>query len=394
MDGPHIILIFVKASILYDENLRLLKMGVRRVIDQGGQWSGKTVNILGALATLCSEEEGDDAGVTTVTSMSMPHLKGGALRDFEMYVMPSFKASILSYHKTDHKVTFRSGSIMEFKVFEDEMAARGQKRKRLFVNEANKFSLPHFFEMDSRSEQTVIDYNPSIRFWAHTEYIGKPGNVLLISDHRHNPFLKPEKHAEIEAYKGERFKVYSRGLTGNIEGVIFPNWTMIDDEDFPKNQEWIFSIDFGYTIDPTAIIKHCRIGKKLYIKELSYEPGISSRRIIEILNENGYKDGYTPLYCEHDADMIHELRKYGASYADFARKGQGSIKAGIRLLNEFDVYYTNSSQNLHREISMYVWEIDKETGLSRNVPQDKHNHCFDSIRYGVYSSYLKKHETT
>src|SRR5580765_6302095 len=107
-------------------------MGVRRIIHQGGQWSGKTVGILQALATLCNEEE--EYSTTTITSMSMPHLKGGALRDFEDYVYPSFKHAIKKYHRTDHVFTFNSGSKIEFKAFENEMTARGAKRKRLFIN--------------------------------------------------------------------------------------------------------------------------------------------------------------------------------------------------------------------------------------------------------------------
>lgn len=365
-------------------------MGARRIINQGGQWSGKTVNILGALCTLCVEEEGVDSGVTTVTSMSMPHLKGGAIRDFEMYVYPYFKNQIRKYHQTDHKITFNSGSVIEFRVFEDEMAARGHKRKRLFVNEANRFTAMHFFEMDSRSEQTIIDYNPSLRFWSHTDYIGQPGNELLISDHRHNPFLTEQKHKEIESYTGERFKVYSRGLTGNIEGIIFPNWEMIDDNDFPTDEEWFFGIDFGYTNDPTAIMKMCKIGNTLFAKELCYETGLTDKQIKNILVANQFNLDETVLYCEHDPDMIRELRNIGIARALPARKGQGSINAGIELLNQFQVKYPYSSRNLNTERSLYVWETEKKTGSLTNIPCSNNNHTFDAIRYGVYTKYLQQ----
>lgn len=375
----------MKASILFTKNLELLRKGTRRIVNQGGQYSGKTVNILGVLATLCSEEE--DGGVTTVTSMSFPHLKGGALRDFEMYVYPSFKGAISNYHKTDHLFTFKSGSLLEFKVFENEMAARGQKRKRLFVNEANKIDYMTFFQLDSRSDQTIIDYNPTIRFWAHEKLIGQPGNRLLISDHRHNPFLTDLKHNEIEGYTGELFKVYSRGLTGNVTGVIFPNWQMIDDSDFPKDEDFIYSVDFGYTNDPTVIIKQVLIGKSLFVKELSYEPGLPPISIKNILLANGYSPSM-PLYCEHDPDMIKSLRKLRLT-AFPARKGQGSVNAGIELLNTYDVFYTSSSRNLHEERSKYIWMEDKETGKPTNIPVDNNNHTFDAIRYGAYSHYLR-----
>lgn len=400
----------MKGSSILTETLDALRMGERRVVHQGGQYSGKTVNILGALAVLASEEGGDDSGVTTVTSMSMPHLKGGALRDFELLVYPTFKGAIKQYHRTDHVFYFKSGSIIEFKCFETEMDARGGKRKRLFCNEVNSMNSLVFFQLDSRSEQTLVDYNPSIRFFVHDEIIGKPGNRVIYSDHRHNLFLTEEKHREIEnickfvrypngtlitnmngdpiveSGNYELWKVYARGLTGNIQGVIFPNWTIIDDSDFPEDSDYIFSMDFGYTNDPSAIIKQVLIGNTLFIKELAYETGLPPKSAQQILKAHGYKDRM-PLYCEHDPDMIKALRKLGVN-ALFARKGQGSVKAGIELLNTYDVKYTASSSNLHRERGKYIWEITKD-GRTTNEPVDNHNHTFDAIRYGCYTKYLR-----
>ena len=400
----------METSVIYDDNLDLLRKGARWIVNQGGQYSGKTVNILAALATLCSEEVG--GGVTTVTSMSFPHLKGGALRDFEMFVYPEFKSSIRKYNKTEHIFYFKSGSILEFKVFENEIKARGQKRKRLFVNEGNSFDWMVFFQLDSRSDQTIIDYNPSIRFWCHENIIGKDGSYLLISDHRHNPFLNSSKHKEIEnictfaknvdgsimRHKSgepiilsgdyELWKVYARGVTGNITGIIFPNWEMIDVNDFPEESDFIFGIDYGYTNDPTAIVKIAKIGNTLFVKEIAYETGLSPEQIKAILRANGF-NAYTPLYSEHDPDMIKALRKVGLQNVFPARKGQGSVNAGIALLKTMTVKYTNDSKNLHRERGQYVWEKEKDTGRSTNIPVDKNNHAIDSIRYPVYTRYLK-----
>lgn len=336
----------------------------------------------------------DDGGTTTVTAQSFPHLKGGALRDFEMYVYPSFKDVIKSYHKTDHIFTYKSGHKIEFKVFENEMAARGQKRQRLFVNEGNSFSRAVWEQLDSRSDNSIVDYNPSTRFWVHEDLLGYPENRFIYSDHRHNPFISELKHKEIESYYnpslpegGERFKVYSRGLTGNITGVIFPNWEMIDDYDFPKDQEWIFSVDFGYTVDPTVIIKQCKIGQTIFIKELCYETGMSARSIAMILRANDFTED-SVLYCEHDPDMIRDIRTCDID-ATFARKGQGSIKAGIEVLNQYKVKYSCSSQNLKRELGLYVWEVEKDTGKLLNIPIDKNNHAIDAVRYGAYTKYLR-----
>lgn len=399
----------MQGSIILTETLKELRLDTRRIIHQGGQSAGKTVNILGALATLCAEEE-SNGDVTTITSMSMPHLKGGALRDFEMYVYPSFGGSIRKYNKTDHLFTFKSGSVMEFKTFENELKARGPRRKRLYVNEANTFPSMTWFQLDSRSKQSVIDYNPSIRFWAHEDLIGEPGNKLFISDHRHNPFLTQAQHDFTEnickfAYddfgniikndrgeplvvKGdyELFKVYARGLTGNITGIIFPDWEMIDDSYFPTDAKWIYSVDFGYTIDPTAVVMQCVIGETIFIRVLAYEPGLPAKSIVQTLRANGFSNDDI-LICEHDPDQIRDIRNHGI-YANFARKGPGSVKSGIKALKQYKVKYSHLSRNLKDELSKYVWETEKETGKIVNTPVDRNNHAIDAIRYGAYTTYL------
>ena len=269
------------------------------------------------------------------------------------------------------------------------MDARGPKRDILFVNEANKFDWMRFYQLDGRSEQTIIDYNPSARFWAHERITGEPGNVLLISDHRHNPFISQRKHDEIEGQKDpELWKVYARGLTGNVTGVIFPDWEMIDQDEFPKEGDFTFGIDFGYTIDPTAIVKICRVGDVIFIKECGYGPGLSLSNQRQILLANGYSD-YTPCFCDGaDPEQIRGLRMIGIR-AEPARKGSGSINAGIELLKQFKIKYTNTSKNIKTDLPQYIWTVDRQSGDTLNIPIATHNHCFDAIRYAVYSRYLR-----
>lgn len=377
----------LQVSPIYYATMKAVQDGARRIIHQGGQWSGKTVNILAALATLAANEYDT---ITTVTAESFPHLKGGAMRDFERYIYPKFKHQIASYHKTDHIFTFKKGAMIEFRTYEDETAARGPKRTRLFINEANKFDYMTYFQLDSRSELSILDYNPTAKFWAHDVVQPLPGTHFLLSDHRHNPFLSRDKHREIEGIKDpELWRVYARGMTGNIVGIIYPDWVEIDDLDYPNDEEPFWAIDFGYTNDPTAIVKLCRKGNKIFAHEVGYTAGsLTATKIKELLYSNGYKEDQV-LYCEHDGDMIRQLRINEGILAIAAKKGPGSIKAGIFKIKEYDMYYTCSSRNISEERKRYVWMTDKDTGKSLNVPTDAWNHILDAIRYGVYSHFYR-----
>jgi len=59
-----------------------------------------------------------------------------------------------------------------------------------------------------------------------------------------------------------------------------------------------------------------------------------------------------------------------------AKKGADSIKAGIKLLQGYQLIVTPTSINLIKELRNYVWN-DKKAG----IPIDKWNHCIDPVRY-------------
>ena len=352
----------------------------RRIVLQGGQWSGKTLNTLLYLASIAATQFDK---VITVTAYSLPHLKDGALRDFNKFIYPHFAGSIVSKSLVEHSFTFDTKSVIQFKSYED---GSGPKRHYLFINEANKMKKKLAWELDSRTDtQTIYDYNPTARFWIHEEVIGEPGTEFYISDHRHNAFLSEEKHREIENIKDpELWRVYARGLTGNLSHTIFTDWSVIPDKDFPKDAKIIWGVDYGYTNDPTAIVKIAKVGESIYIHECCYESGIPPKTIIQILKSNGYNN--EPIYSEHDPDQISQLRRLGLSVLP-ARKGPGSVNSGILRLKEFHVFITYSSKNLKTEQTNYCWLLVDDKPI--NTPVDNFNHLIDATRYGVYSHYFR-----
>jgi phage terminase large subunit len=329
--------------------------------------------------------------VITVTGESLPNLRKGSYRDAEyIYSNTDFiKANVVAWNKTDRVILFKNGSIIEFISNLDEQSAKNGKRDILFVNEANGISWAIFWQLAIRTRgQIFLDYNPTTHFWAHEKLIGTTPESndlsatvqLIISDHRHNTFLTAEDHAKIEGIKDkELWNVYARGRTGNLTGLIFPEWRMIPNDQFPKDVQFVGGCDFGYTNDPTAITKVAKVGNNLYVDELSYQAGLAPVQIKQILLSAGF-ESFNMVFCDHDPEMIRELRVLGVQ-AVAAKKGQGSINAGITRLKQMNVFYTERSKNLHIEKTRYMWAKDPVTGLSTNVPIDAFCHCMDSIRY-------------
>lgn len=363
------------------------------LINQGGTSSSKTYSICQLLLLkACSESN----SVITITGESIPNLKKGAYRDTEHIVNSTkeMEEYIDSWNKSDRIIYFKNGSLIEFVSNLDEQSAKNGKRDYLFVNEANGIAYSIFFQLAIRTrKQIFIDYNPSAPFWTHDKLIGTSAESndlsasvkLIISDHRHNNFLTAEDHYKIENIKDkELWRVYARGLTGNLEGIIFSDWKEIPDDQFPDTDFW-GGLDFGYTNDPTAGVKVAKVGNNIFIHELCYEAGIAPIQLKQIFELNGFTEN-TTIYTEHDPDMVTQLRSLGL-YCLPANKGKGSINAGISKLKEYNVYYTASSKNLAEERKRYMWVKDKITEKPTNTPIDTYNHLLDAIRYAVYTHF-------
>ncbi len=370
------------------------------VVNQGGTDSGKTYSIIQVLFTIATSTKPPlDDPIITVLGETVNNLKKGAYRTAKSIVGSNdeLKRHIKNWNETDRTIYFKSGWIMEFISCDTEQSAKQGKRQYLFANEANGISWQIFWQMAKRTRiKTFIDYNPSAPFWAHEKLIGTnnlsndlSANVeLIISDHRHNPFLSDKEHSRTEGIKDKNlWNVYARGKTGNLIGLIYPDWQKIPDSDFPWSEQSFGGLDFGYTNDPTAGVRMVRIAESIFIHELCYEPAITPVNLHQLFNASGLKDGQ-PVYCEHDQDIITQLRRL-KMMALPARKGAGSIKAGIAKVKEYKVFYTASSTNIEMEKNKYMWIIDPITGQPTNEPIDQFNHLMDCIRYGIYTHFYR-----
>lgn len=350
----------------------------RVVVSQGGTSSGKTYTILDVLFTIAISKNNS---IITIVGQDIPNLKAGAYRDSQNIISDSsiYPEWIDRINHTDRTIYFKNGSIMEFKSYSDEQDAKSGKRQYLFVNEANGIPFQIYQRLEERTyDKIFIDYNPSAKFWVHEELIGKPDVKLIISDHRHNPFLSPEVHARIEAYTGERFKVYSRGLTGKMDGLIFSNWDLCDE--MPESSKRWVGIDWGYVNDPTAIVDVRLQNGELWLDEIEYRTGMTNTAVSKALNDAGIGRNIEIIADSNENKSIDELYNMGHNI-DKTRKGAGSINAGIDIMLRYKIHITRRSKNLRKEFGAYEWKKDRLTGQSTNTPIDEFNHAIDAIRY-------------
>lgn len=365
------------------------------IVNQGGTYSGKTeaiVRVLFYLATL-------HGGLTIdIVASTVPKLKEDTMKVAARVIKenPALKKYLSgSFNKSDRYYTFKNGTVINFKSYENSEQAEGPKRDILYINEAGRLDWNTAKLLILRTNTKVfLDYNPTSSMWCHDKIINcqpneqgikeYPSVKVIRSWHIHNHFIPQEKHDEIENIADkELHKAYARGLTAQVSGLVYPGWVEI--EAFPENhRDIIWGIDLGFTQDPTVMLK-CAIncmGFDYIFDEHGYAPGIPSGDMAHIMKENGYVYPQ-PAYMDHKDSIRRELRQLRI-VAINALKTKGSEEAGILHLRTKRVAYTKRSTNLKEEIRRHMFATDGN-GNNLNVGMHQFSHGPAAARYAAFT---------
>ncbi len=357
---------------------RAFRSGKFYLVAQGGASAGKTFAIM---MLLIGWAQSNRDKLVTVVGESYSHLKGGAVRDF-MSIMKGagifeperWGVSSLTY-------TFCNDSVIEFKSI-DKMGAHGPRRDILFVNEANDMAFDTFDQLATRTRRlTIIDFNPTAEFWAHTEILKKHPDdcVFVLATYKDNEALSERERANIERHApkdGEPasnwWNVYGLGQIGSLEGNVYEGWTKASPEDYEGARLIRYGLDFGFSNDESAMVSIWeRPDGALIVKQELYKTGLLGSEYCATLN-NLSIDASTLIICDSARpEIIAELRK-GGFRAVGADKNAGSVLRGIDRVKQHRIFY--DGKDLEREYLSYAWR-KKRTGEVLDEPVDGNDHC-------------------
>ena len=366
-----------QVSVVFEKNFRAVS---KIVVNQGGSRSGKTYSILQLLILVKAFEEKNQ--VFSIIRKSMPALRGTAMRDFFDILRSHDLYDQKNHNKTENTYVLNE-NLFEFMSLDQPQKKRGAKRTFLFLNEANELSLEDWIQLSMRTEKQIfIDYNPSMdEHWIYETVIPREDCTYIHSTYLDNiQFLPEEVVREIENLKEidkNYWRIYGMGEIGQIKGLVLTNWEPV--ETFPEDCQWIsYGMDFGFTNDPTVIVKVGMEGGEIWVDELLYSRGLTNQDIVTAMIKLEISKG-EDIIADNQPQSIYEIRKEGFNIRP-TFKGANSIITGIDILKRFRIKVTKRSVNLIRELKNYKWKEDA-MGNTMNQPVDKFNHAIDALRY-------------
>ena len=362
---------------------KLQKLENRIKIVRGGTSAGKTICIILILIDYAIKNKGKEI---SIVSESVPHLRRGVLKDFLSILNGLNRYKENQFNRSALKYTFTNGSYIEFFSTDQPNKLRGARRTDLFINECNNISFESYNQLMVRtSDQIWLDYNPSILFWVDKELIGQEDTDFITLTYKDNEVLPESIVKEIEkarekgktsTYWANWWKVYGLGELGSLEGVCIPDWKEISN--IPSEARLLsYGMDFGYSVDPTTLIGLYKWNEAYIFDEVLYKKGMLNRDISRTLTQLDIKENIIADSAEPKS--IAELVGYGHNVYPVS-KGRDSVVYGINLINQNEIYITQRSKNLKRELQGYVWAKDKE-GNTLQKPTGSHPDCIDAARY-------------
>ena len=379
----------METTRVFDEIAKAYRDGLRGVDSRGGTRSTKTYSALQFLVFLAVGLK--TKKLISVVSETLPHLKKGAIRDFEEILQKEkiIAGTLLDdprWNATDRVFRFPSGTIIEFFSADSPGKVHGPSRDILFINEGQNIRWETARQLMIRTREFIIvDYNPTHEFWAHTELATDQRFRTIVSTYKDNRFLTPAQIEDIE--KGKKnanwWRVYGLGQTGQLEGVIY-QFEQIDRMPDSAGLVRIGGLDYGFTNSKTAgvdILADVR-RKKLYLDEMFYGSGMHNFDIIAALNAHGFPKKGPRLYADCAEPKANSEIKLAGFNVWPSDKGK-EITFQVSFIQGWEIYVTKTSTNIIHEFRNYLWDTDRD-GNRLNHPIKDYDHAMDAFRYGVF----------
>lgn len=213
--------------------------------------------------------------------------------------------------------------------------------------------------------------------------------------------LRKEKDRDLRRDPDKYAHVWLGDYAKRAEARVFNNWE-IEEFETPDNVRFYFGGDWGYSVDPSVLIRCFIIERTLYVDQEVYGVGIEIDYLPALfagddtsptkrwVNPNGRYKGIPgslrwPIVADSARpETISYMSRRGFNIKP-AKKGAGSVEDGIEFLRSFDIKVHPRCRHTIDELSTYSWKVDKRTDEILPVLDDKGNHVIDALRYAVES---------
>jgi phage terminase large subunit len=211
-----------------------------------------------------------------------------------------------------------------------------------------------------------------------------PGSIVRQVNYVDNPFFPDVLQGEMEFARKrdpEKYQhIWLGGYQRNSEARVFKNW-VIEDFDRPKGTIHRLGADWGFSIDPSVMVRCDIEGNRLYVDYEAYRIGCEIVNLPDLFMSIPEAEKWPSVADSARPETISHMRKNGFPKMQAAIKGAKSLEEGVAFLQSFDIVVHSRCQHVIDELTLYRYKTDPLTGQVLPILEDKNNHCIDALRY-------------
>jgi len=224
--------------------------------------------------------------------------------------------------------------------------------------------------------------------WESDSYVVMDGEIYYNGEIVTEKNQPPPNIKNIEAGTANEFnwKVYGLGLRGAMKGVIFNHVEWIDE--FP-DMGYSYGMDFGFTVDPTTLVKHAEDDYNIWLELLCYEPIETPGEISDYMEAIGIEkelpitaDSSDKHVSENKGtiEMVKGLRKRGWKVSKVSKtKG---VMYWLNSMKKKKIHIVKNQFYIQAKKEKENYRMKEINGIAINQPIDAFNHFWDGGRYG------------
>lgn len=152
----------------------------------------------------------------------------------------------------------------------------------------------------------------------------------------------------------------------------------------PKDAVFYFGADWGFSQDPTVLVRCFIVGDVLHIDHEAYGVGVDIDDTPALFGSIPDAEKYPITADSARPETISYMQQHGYPRMRRAKKGKGSVEDGVSFLRSFSkILIHERCKHTADEFKLYSYKRDRLTGDILPVIEDKHNHAIDALRYAM-----------
>lgn len=303
--------------------------------------------------------------------------------------------------KSNYEIELPNGSIFYFIGLDDAERIKSiVDIGDVWCEEATELTAEDFDQLVIRARAAVenrqifVSFNPTSRAnWVFKRWFAvtpDEDTLIIKSTYKDNIFLDDEYIENLEKMikvNPTYYKIYALGEFCSLDKLVYNNWKTEEFDYRTINGELLIGLDFGFSVDTTAIVASILSDNKLYVFKEFGATGLTNDKIANVIKALGF--GKSVIIADSaEPKSIEEIRRQGITKIIPSVKGPDSIIHGINQLQQLEIIVHPSCINTITELENYAWAKDKD-GEYLNKPVDDFNHFMDALRYSLQAQNKK-----